>query len=282
MNGQVSGACYTDAMDPRDPLDEVLRLIARCARETRLGLGWSQRELGARSGVPQSEISRIERALRHDLRLNSVDRLFTSMGVRYRLTVEPPTIEPRQVDLVHARCSAYVGRRLLAAGWLVAREVEVGDGRSRGWIDLLAFDPATGWMLVIEVKTELRDAGQIERTMNWYQREAWAAARRLGWRPRRVAGALLVLMSAANDRFLAVNRPLVAAAFPARARAFSAVVRRLAEPAETRYLAMIDPRSRATGWVRPTLIDGRYSSPPYADYVDAARQLTARRRAPHR
>ena len=262
-------------------MDEVLRLIARAERETRLALGWSQRELSARSGVPQSAISRIERAVQRDLRLSAVDRLLTSMGVRYRLTVEPPTIEARQVDLVHARCSAYVGRRLLSAGWLVAREVEVGDGRSRGWIDLLGFDPESGWSLMIEVKTELHDAGRIERTMNWYQRESWAAARRLGWRPRRVAGALLVLMSAANDRFLAANRPLASAAFPGRARAFGAVARRNAEPAETRYLAMIDPRSRAIGWVRPTRIDGRYTSPPYADYVDAARRLTARRRAPH-
>jgi hypothetical protein len=191
------------------------------------------------------------------------------------VTLELPLVEPRQVDLVHARCSAYVGRRLMARGWLVAREVEVGDGRSRGWIDLLAFDPQTGSLLVIEIKTEGHDAGRIERTMNWYRREAMAAARRLGWRTHHVATALLMLMSAANDRFLAANRQLMSTAFPARARTLAAVVGRVAEPSDTSYLAMFDPRSRAIGWIRPTRIDGRYSEPPYSDYLDAVRQIDA-------
>ena len=47
-------------------------------------------------------------------------------------------------------------------------------------MDLLAWHPATGLLLVIEVKTELHDLGANERQLNWYEREAWAAARRLG------------------------------------------------------------------------------------------------------
>ena len=265
-------------MEPIDSLDDLFGLIARGARQTRLRLALSQRELSRRSSVPQSLISRIERGVARDVRLSAIDKLFASMGVRYHLTIDPPFIEPRQVDLVHSRCSAYSGRRLAAAGWLVAREVEVGDGRSRGWIDLLAFDPQSGWLLVIEIKTEFHDVGRIERTMNWYQREAWAAARRLGWQPRHVTTALLALMSETNDRFLAANRLLMATAFPARARELAAVVRRAAEPTETRYLALVDPRSRAINWVRPTRIDGRYSDPPYRDYIDAVRLLEARAR----
>jgi hypothetical protein len=133
-------------------------------------------------------------------------------------------------------------------------------------------------LLVIEIKSEFHDVGRIERTMNWYRREAWAAARRLGWKPRHVSTVLLALMSESNDRFLAANRLLMAAAFPARAREFGSVARRAAEPIETRYLAMVDPRSRAINWVRPTRIDGRYSDPPYRDYIDAVRLLEPRAR----
>jgi hypothetical protein len=92
-----------------------------------------------------------------------------------------------------------VTRRLVGSGWLVQREVEIGADRIRGWIDILAFHPESGVLLVIEVKTEIHDVGAIERSMNWYQREAMRAAHRLGWRPRAVGSALLVLQSRAND-----------------------------------------------------------------------------------
>ena len=58
---------------------------------------------------------------------------------------------------MHARCIAYVARRLRACGWDVRFEVEVGTGRYRGWIDLLALRGTT--MLCVEVKTELDDMG---------------------------------------------------------------------------------------------------------------------------
>ena len=102
---------------------------------------------------------------------------------------------PRKSDAAHAICSGYVQRRLEAAGWEVAREVRIDDGRYHGWIDLLAYDAATGTMIVIEIKTRLDDVGAIERSMYWHLREAARAARRLGWRPRRSAGWLLSLAS---------------------------------------------------------------------------------------
>lgn len=51
----------------------------------------------------------------------------------------------------------YVARRLDQAGWLVATEVEVGDARWRGFVDLLAFHPVERLLLIIEVKIELDD-----------------------------------------------------------------------------------------------------------------------------
>ena len=71
--------------------------------------------------------------------------------------------EPHLQDPVHARCSAYVDRRLGASGWATAREVEIVHGRTHGWIDLLAFDRRTGMMVVIEIKTRLEDIGALER-----------------------------------------------------------------------------------------------------------------------
>jgi len=95
--------------------------------------------------------------------------------------------------------SAHAVRRLRSSDSATASEVEVGGDRSRGWIDVLAFHPETGTLLVIELKTEIHDLGQIERSLGRYKREAFAAARRLGWRPKRATGCLLLLASRAND-----------------------------------------------------------------------------------
>jgi hypothetical protein len=232
--------------------------------------------------VPQSLISTLERGITTDLRLSDVDRILRALGVRYRLDLDPPAIEPHhQVDLVHARCVSHVERRLRAIGWEVAREVEIGGDRSRGWIDLLAWRPDRRTLLVVEIKTEILDIGAIERQMNWYEREARAAARRLGWHARSIGAALLVLQSDANERTISANRVLLGSAFPIRATALGNALRR-SEPPDRRALAMIDPRSHRAAWLRPAHADGRRSPAPYVDYIDAVRRIEGKggRRAP--
>lgn len=267
-------------MDVDPSGDHLAGLLARTVRTNRVRLRLTQRELSRRSGVSQTQIRRIERLQLPDVRLSTVDRLLSTMGVRYRVSIDSPWLDHRrQDDFVHARCSAHVGRRLATTGWQIAREVEVGDGRSRGWIDILAFHAASGWLLVIEIKTEIHDVGRIERSMNWYRREALAAATRLAWRPRRIGSALLVLLSTTNEHVLGMNRDLLASAFPGRAPELQGIVDGLLRTEVDRLscLAMIDPRSHRTRWLRPSRLDGRRSPEPYADYVDATRILESSR-----
>jgi hypothetical protein len=151
--------------------------------------------------------------------------------------------------------------------------VEVGGARSRGWIDLLAYQPRFRTLLVIEVKTEIHDIGAIERSINLYRRESGRVARRFGWRPNHVLAVLLVLQSRANDGRIASDSEVFAAAFPGRAIELRSVIEGSVDPLAGRYLAMIDPRSRRSIWLWPTRSDGRRSPAPYVDYIDAARQL---------
>ena len=261
-------------MPSRQPFGEILEFFARAVRETRTRLRWSQRALAQRSGVAQSRISRIERAALPSLRLAEVDHLLGAMGARYRLELDPPWVDrPRQADVVHARCCAHVARRLSFLGWVVAREVEIDGGRSRGWIDVLAYHEPSRRLLVIEVKTEIHDIGRIERSLNWYAREAPLAARRLGWRPSTVGSALLVLDTTANGATLRTNSELMRVGFPSRARALRAVVEGTAPIDGERHLALIDPRSRRSAWLRPTVLEGRHSPAPYRDYIDAVRMI---------
>jgi transcriptional regulator with XRE-family HTH domain len=255
----------------------VLADIGRLVRDGRVLSRWTQHELERRSGISQSRISRIERGSCATVRVVEIDRLFVAVGMRYRLDAILPSAAPLVRDAVHIRCAAYVQRRLEAAGWLVRREVAIGDRGSRGWIDVLAFHPATRALLVIEIKTELHDLGAIERSLNWYVREAQRAAAAIGWRARTVSSALVVLATTINDDAIRANRAGVDVAFPGRAVGLRPVVSGDTSDC-ARTIAMIDPRSRRRTWLWPTVIDGRRSRAPYADYIAAARAIESNRR----
>lgn len=259
---------------PRTPIRVT---FARACLETRLALDVTQQELATRVGVTRSYIASIERGdANPSIRL--VEDIADSLGLELELAARPPLLVGGGLvrDVVHARCSAYCGRRLHGHQFETAREVEIVHGRSHGWIDLLAFDPRTGTVLLIEVKTRLDDLGAIERQLGWYERAVWATARELGWEARRLRSWLLVLASDEIEQTLRANRGFFDVAFPSRARdmALDLSGGGIASPT-SRGLAMIDPSSRARDWLIRTRLDGRRSPARYVDYADAARRSAA-------
>ena len=259
---------------------ELGTALAIAIRTARTESGWSQAGLARRLGVSQSMISRLETARTDCIDAQLASRALTTLGIR--ITFDGRTLglagRREQRDVVHAACSAYVARRLRRAGWEVAIEVEIGHGRSRGWIDILAYRASDRTLLVIEIKTEIHDAGSLLRTVGWYQREALAAARRLGWQPARLASGLILLASAANDESVRRQLGLLSEAFPDGATALARLVMASAGMALAGAIAMVDPRSRRSEWLRATRAHGRRSAAPYATYRDAAEQLSRRRR----
>lgn len=231
--------------------------------------------------MSQSWVCRVERGLLVSLTFETAERLLAAMGARLVISIDARFLgdRQRQREPAHARCSAHVATRLRQAGWEVATEVEVGGDRSRGWIDVLAFHPVTGWLLVIEIKTEIHDLGAIERSLGWYEREAIVAARRLGWRPKRSLGCLFLLATGANDARVSANREPIGVGFPIRARELAGLVDGEGDsPRRGRAVAMIDPLSRPAGWLRPLRLDGRRQPAPYVDYADFMRAVGRRRR----
>jgi transcriptional regulator with XRE-family HTH domain len=255
--------------------------IAFAVADLRQALDWTQAELGDRAGFSQSFVSLVEHMSTPDLTFDSATRLLEAMGARLTIAVSAPFLADRELqrDPAHARCTSYVATRLKRDGWLTANEVEVGGDRSRGWIDILAYHPDHRLLMVIEIKTEIRDLGAIERTLGWYEREAWAAARRLGWRPRKVVGCLLLLATEMNEARISDNRAAFSAGFPIRATALRRIMSNDAPPPEgARAVALIDPRSRRQQWLRPSRLDGRPTPAPYIDYADFMRVIQTRRR----
>ena len=255
---------------------ELAAEVGRIIRGARLTVGWSQVDLGHRARIPQASISRLERGVHSGADFDDLQRVAKALGGRFHVRLEAPFLADRgrQRDRVHAACIGYVVRHLRAHGWRAESEVEIGGTFGPGWIDILAWHPQTGALLVIEIKTEIHDFGRVQRTLAWYERGAWVAARGLGWSPRRVHGALLLLDTAVVASALRANRALANVTFPERATSLATFVADPArEPLRGRAVATVDPVTRRAAWLRSTSLDRRPTPPAYADYADAARRL---------
>jgi transcriptional regulator with XRE-family HTH domain len=257
---------------------DLAETIVRAVIAARTTLGWSQRRLAKSVGVSQTLVSRFERREPAAVSIEAAERMFDALGIRAQLQADLPVIhgERLQVDLVHAWACGYVGRRLTALGWEVRHEAEVGHGRYRGWIDVLGYRPKDRSLLVNECKTDLLDIGAIQRATSWYEREAWTAARRFGWRPVRTVVFLLLLDSAEVEARLRTNRPLLETSFPGRSAQIGRWIEQPGPAPPSRCLAMIDPAGRGQRWLRPSRIDGRRTRSRYENYADAAGRLTTR------
>lgn len=265
-------------------LGRAFRLqIGIFGRETRQAIGWTQKELGRRAGLSQPEISKVERARIDQLTFEVAGRILEALGSRARLNLHAPLTADRRLqrDAGHARCIAYVARRLERLGWLVRTEVEVISGSARGWIDLLAFRPSDGTLLVIEIKTQIDDIGLVQRQLAWYVASAWKIARHLGWHSKRALPVLLVLATRRNIDRMSANRELLKREFALPTLELAAIAR-APRPAEAyretsngRALAMIDPYERSAKWLLPSPTSGRPAAARYEDYAALMRRVRA-------
>jgi transcriptional regulator with XRE-family HTH domain len=247
----------------------IVRTAAIC-RDRRIELGTTQIAIARALEISRSHYAAIESG-RANPSLALVDRIAEVLGVRLDLVARPIMIVPgaRVRDALHACCSGYVARRLVADGWVVRREVPIEDGRLRGWIDILAYDPSSGTVLVIEVKTGIEDVGRLERQIGWYER-AVASAIPPEWQPRSLASWVLILATAEADQAILQHGDILSTAFPTRALAMRDVLTGVSVPAN-RGLALIDPRSRRRDWLIATRTDGRRTPIPYQDRPGAMR-----------
>jgi transcriptional regulator with XRE-family HTH domain len=243
------------------------------AHDTRVRLRLTQLEVAVGADVSRGYVARIERGTANPT-LAAVDRISQVLGIEADLTFRTPTIiGSTQRDVVHARCSAYVERRLRSAGWQTAREVEVVQARSHGWIDVLAFNPEDETLLVIEIKTRLDDLGSVERQLGWYGRSAGDVARRIGWTPRRIVIWLVVLASDEVEAVITRNADLLRGQFPVRAREMLTWLGERRHSTTGWGLALLDPTSKRRDWLIRSRVDGRRSPCRFANYGAAAHRL---------
>jgi transcriptional regulator with XRE-family HTH domain len=247
----------------------------------RSAMGIGQRTVAGRASVPQSAVSAVEAGEAGRLALDTSLRVLEALGVEVRLQLDGPVVRgrSRRRDAVHAWTAGRVGERLRRVGWEVVDEAEVGSGRIRGYIDLLAHRPSDDAVVVIEVKTEIRDLGAIIRTLRWYAEVAPAAARRLGWRSRRVVVALVVLDSKAVEDELHATAEAARGAFPADPLDLGEWLADPSASAPTAFtVGFVDPASHRRAWLRRGRLHGRRTAATYVDYRDAVARLPRRPR----
>jgi len=262
----------------------LIAVVGMLVRETRETIGWTQAELGARTGTSQTKVWRVERQRPGALDLATLDSFLTALGLRLTLEASGWHLQDRaeQRDLVHAALVQAFAGRLRRIGWIVHTEVPTGRDAPTGWIDLLAFREQDAALLTGEIKSRIDDVGGLQRQVDRYDREALWAARRLGWQPEVTRVAVVCLDSEEVAAAARINMGILAPAFPGDPGALDAWLRNPgAPPPVGRTLAMVDlaPR-RGPKLLRTPLSGRRRSAPAYAGYAQAAAALRAPRRRP--
>ena len=162
-------------------------------RALRRKRGWTQDELGARARVSRAAIWRIERGQADRVAVHVLVRVAAALGARIdvRLLWQGEGLD-RLLDAGHADLVERIIELLTASDWLTATEVSFNVRGERGSIDILAFHPPTGTLLVIEVKSVVPDMQAMLSGIDRKGRLAREIARSRGWNVTTVTRLLIL------------------------------------------------------------------------------------------
>ena len=205
--------------------------FGRHFRALRVRLERRQSDVSADSGLSRSLIASIDRGQIDGVTIGSLVRAAHALGaeVDVRLRWRGEQLD-RLLDEAHAAVvDAMVARLQRQVGWVVEVEVSFSVWGERGSIDILAFHPAFGALLVIEVKSVVADTQATLYGLDRKARLAQQIVKDRPWRIRHVNRLLVIGASATSRRRVARLAATYEIALPAR----GATVRRwLVHPAE--------------------------------------------------
>ena len=136
------------------------------------------------------------------------------LGVELRLRSRDGNVDQLVNSRHAALAEAVLGWLVGMGGWTVRPEVSFNIFGERGVIDLVAWHAASQVLVVIELKTEIVDVGEVAATFDRKIRLARQAVAGLGWQPARIGAALVVADSATNRRRVLAHRATFRSALP--------------------------------------------------------------------
>lgn len=162
-------------------------------RALRRRRGWTQAMLAARADLSQAAVSRVERGNGRLVTLRTIESLAEAVGARasLRLRWHGEDLD-RLLDEAHAGLVEWVVAFLRARDWEVTTEATFSIYGERGSIDVLAFHPDSGCLLVVEVKSVVPD---VQATLSGIDRKVRLGpqlARDRGWSVNSVSRLLVV------------------------------------------------------------------------------------------
>lgn len=205
--------------------------IGLSLRALRIRRRLTQAQLAARAGLSRAAIARLERGHADRVTLRRLTQVSAALGatVNVRVLWHGEALD-RLLDAAHADLTDLVLRLLRDSGWDVATEVSFNVRGERGVIDVLAFHPATGALLVIEVKSVVPDLQAMLGMLDKKVRVAPAVARERGWRPTSVSRLLVLPDDRTARRRVERHASTFATVLPSRT---AAVRRWLRTPVDT-------------------------------------------------
>ena len=197
-------------------------------RVARIRLRWRQRDLAAKAGVSPTQVWRVEHGRLDELTIATVRRICAQLAISVDLQPRGRGSDlDRMVNARHSALHEAVVRTIKQQfpRWEIASEVSFNIWGERGVIDVLLWHPGRRALLIIELKTELVDPGELIATMDIRRRLAREIVAERGWRPATVSTWVIVARSRTNERRLASFRTMLRSALPADGRSMTAWLR---------------------------------------------------------
>lgn len=192
--------------------------VGRILRSLRRRRGWTQSDLGARTGLSQQAISLIERGYGSTLSGRTLRRVLGALDARWEPVVSwRGGALDRLLDEDHSRLVAATAQRLRERGWAVEVEVTYSSYGERGSIDILAAQPSCRAVLSVEVKTELTSVEATVRKIDEKDRlvRGYICQERFGFEPTTVGRLLVLPATDASRRRVRASSVVLGAALPA-------------------------------------------------------------------
>jgi transcriptional regulator with XRE-family HTH domain len=226
--------------------------LPRAIRHLRRRRGWRQADLGARARTSDATISRLERGVVRGLPLGLIERVATALDATVDVTLrwEGEQLD-RLIDSAHAYLVQQTASMLVAFGWVVRPEVSFNHYGDRGVVDLLAFHPSVGAVLVIEIKSIIGDVQATLGRLDVKARLARSLAESVGWSPVRAVVPALIFGDRRSARRTVATHDAIFGRYGVRGRSALAWVRRPVLPAPSGLLWFVNvPDSRGVSVTR--------------------------------
>ena len=142
--------------------------IGTWVRSERRRAGLRQADLAALAGVGRSTVSRVENGFLSELSIRATRAVAGAVGVQLQFaprSLRGASIE-RQIDWRHCALVEAVLERLAGLGWESLAEYSFNHYGDRGSVDVLAWHAGFRALLVVEVKSDLRNVQETLHSLD--------------------------------------------------------------------------------------------------------------------